>query len=380
MAVRIGVAGAFRSLSGMHTSRPAFWVSPVLCVAVLVAGIYAAISGLGATRLPLLIGGLVVLVAVDLAEFRRYPVRTPKPVAAGLLALRAALYVGLAYVDGSGLARILLVLVPFTAYFAFGQAVAIGLAAVCLAAAAVSVPDWYAHVERVSDLVMLTVGLVLTITMAAVAVRERDGRIRLQESHRTVAELSAAAERARVARDLHDDLGHHLTAIVVQLEKASAFHDREPATAKAAVLDAERSARRALGEVRESVRSLRSFHLLAALDELVAGKNDVTLTVSGSPDGHGTGALHALYRAAQEGITNSRRHAGATHIAVAVDLDSENARLTVADDGRGMGAAAEGFGLLGMRERVALSGGRVDLASSSSGTRLTVTIPAARTV
>ncbi|MDX8036035.1 sensor histidine kinase [Lentzea sp. BCCO 10_0856] len=363
----------------MHTSRPAPWVSPLLCAAVLIAGVYAAVSGLGTTRLPLLVGGLVVLVAVDLAEFRRYPVRTPKPVAAALLVLRAVLYVGVAYVDGSGLARVLLLLLPFTAYFAFGRGVAIGLAAVCVAVAVASTPDWYDHVEQVSDLVMFTVGLVLTIAMAAVAVRERDGRIRLVESHRTVAELSAAAERARVARDLHDDLGHHLTAIVVLLEKAAAFHDREPDTAKAAVLDAEQSARRALGEVRESVRSLRTFHLLAALDELVAGQGDVTLTVSGSPDGHDTGALHALYRAAQEGITNSRRHAAARCIAVAVDLDAERARLTVADDGRGMGAAAEGFGLLGMRERVALAGGRVDLASTSAGTRLTVTIPVART-
>ena len=376
MAVCFGVVGASgTSLSGMFTSRPAFWVSPVMCAAVLVAGVYAAVSGLGDTSVPLLAGGLVVLVAVDLVEFRRYPVRTPKAVAAGLLVLRVALYLGLAYVDGSGLARVMLLLVPFTAFFAFGQGVAVVLAVACFAVAVVSTPDWYADLEQASDLVMFAVGLVLTITMAAVAVRERDGRIRLQESQRTVAELSAAAERARVARDLHDDLGHHLTAIVVLLEKASAFHDLDPGTSKAAVLDAERSARRALGEVRESVRSLRSFHLPAALDELVAGQGDVTLTVRGSPDPHDTGALHALYRAAQEGITNARRHAAAGSIAVAVELDAERARLTVADDGRGMGAAAEGFGLLGMRERVALAGGRVDLASSPAGTRLTVTIP-----
>ncbi|MET9227227.1 sensor histidine kinase [Lentzea sp. NPDC003310] len=361
----------------MYTSRPAFWVSPVMCAAVLVAGVYAALSGLGDTSVPLLVAGLALLVVVDLAEFRRYPVRTPASIAAVLLALRTGLYVGLAYVDGSGLARLLLVLVPFTAFFAFGWRVAVALAVGCLVLAVVSTPGWYAHVEQVSDLVMFAVGLVLTLTMAAVAVRERDGRIRLQESNRTIAELSAAAERARVARDLHDDLGHHLTAIVVSLEKASAFHDREPGTAKAAVLDAERSARRALGDVRESVRSLRPFHLPSALDELVAGQGDVALTVSGSPEEHATGALHALYRAAQEGITNARRHARATRIAVAVELDAERARLTVADDGRGMGAAAEGFGLLGMRERVALAGGRVDIASSPAGTTLTVTIPVA---
>ncbi|WP_285637795.1 sensor histidine kinase [Lentzea sp. NBRC 102530] len=357
----------------MNTSRPAFWVSPVMCAAVLVAGVYAGVSGLGDTRLPWFVGGLLLLVAVDVFEFRRYPVRTPRPVAVLLLLSRTALYTGLAFVDGSGLARLLLLLVPFTAYFAFGLRVAVALAVACLGVAVVSTPDWYAHLEQTSDLVMFVVGLVLTLTMAAVAVRERDGRVRLQESQRTIAELSAAAERARVARDLHDDLGHHLTAIVVQLEKASAFHDRSPDTSKAALLDASRSARRALSEVRESVRSLRSFSLPSALEELAAG--DVTLTVSGAPDSFGTGALHALYRAAQEGITNARRHAEATHIAVAVALDAERAVLTVTDDGRGMGAAAEGFGLLGMRERVALAGGRVDLASSSAGTVLTVTIP-----
>ncbi|HEX7304000.1 sensor histidine kinase [Lentzea sp.] len=358
----------------MRTSRPAFWVSPVLCAAVLVAGVHAAVAGLGTTRLPLLVGGLVVLVALDFAELRRYPVRTPRTVAVALLASRAVLYVGIAFVDGSGLARLLLLLLPFTAFFAFGQTVAIGLGVACLAVAVVSTPDWYAHVEKVSDLVMFTVGLVIAIAMAAVAVRERDGRIRLEESHRAVAELAAEAERARVARDLHDDLGHHLTAVVVQLEKAAAFHDHDPATAKTAVLDAQRSARRALNDVRESVRSLRSFHLLAALGELAG--DDVALVVSGSPDGHDTGALHALYRAAQEGITNARRHAAATRITVEVELGADRARLTVADDGRGMGAAAEGFGLLGMRERVALAGGRVDLAGTASGTTLTVTIPA----
>ncbi|WP_054047716.1 sensor histidine kinase [Alloactinosynnema sp. L-07] len=362
----------------MHTSRPAPWVSPVLCAAVLVAGLYAAMAGIGTTALPLLIGGLAALVGLDLAEHRRYPVQTPHRVAAVLLVLRAALYSGVAFVDGSGLARVLFLLLPFTAYFAFGQTTAIVLGVACVGLAAVSTPGWYAEVEKVSDLVMFTVGLVLTIAMAAVAVQERQGRIRLQESHRQVAELSAAAERSRVARDLHDDLGHHLTAIVVLLEKATAFRDRDAGAAQQAIEDAERSARRALTDVRESVRTLRSapFGLAPALDELVGGQSDVTLDVTGDEDRYDVAALQALYRAAQEGVTNSRRHAKASRIAVSVDLDESRARLTVADDGRGFSRGREGFGLIGMRERVALAGGRVDIDSApGAGTRLTVTIP-----
>lgn len=356
----------------MSASRPVAWVSPVMCAAVLVAGLYAAASGLGATRLPLLVGGLVLLVSLDVAE----PCPARARVAAGLLVARAALGVGVSFVDGSGLARLLLLLLPFHAYFAFGRRVAVAVAVACLAVAVVSTPGWYAHVEKVSDLVMFTVGLVFTVAMAAVAVRERDGRIRLQESHRTVAELSAAAERARVARDLHDDLGHHLTAVVVQLEKAAAFHDHDPATAKAAVRDAEQSARRALNDVRESVRSLRSFHLPTALEELAG--DDVELVVEGSPDGYETAALHALFRAAQEGVTNARRHAAAGRVSVHVELGAGQATLVVTDDGRGTGGAPEGFGLRGMRERVALAGGRVEVVSTASGTTLEVTIPGRR--
>ncbi|HVK26276.1 MAG TPA: sensor histidine kinase [Actinokineospora sp.] len=367
----------------MHTSRPAPWVSLVLCAAVLVAGLYAAMAGIGTAgmgmaELPLLIGGLAALVGLDLAEHRRYPVQTPPRVAAVLLALRAASYAGIAFVDGSGLARVLFLLVPFTAYFAFGRTVAIVLGVACVGLAAVSTPGWYAEVEKVSDLVMFTVGLVLTIAMAAVAAQERQNRIRLQESHRQVAELSAAAERSRVARDLHDDLGHHLTAIVVLLEKATAFRDRDADAARLAVEDAERSARRALTDVRESVRSLRSasFGLTPALDELVGGQTDVTLAVTGDEDRYDVAALQTLYRAAQEGITNSRRHAEAGRIAVSVDLADARARLTVADDGRGFTRGREGFGLVGMRERVALAGGRLDIDSApGAGTRLTVTIP-----
>ncbi|MGW1767389.1 sensor histidine kinase [Streptomyces sp. NPDC002073] len=362
----------------MYSSRPAPWTAPVLYGAVLTAGWYAAASGLGDGELPLFTVGLALLVGIDAAECRRYPARTPLRPALALLCVRAALFTLVAATDGSGLSRALFVLLPFTAYFAFGRAAACAIAVGCLCLAVLTTPRWYADPERVSDLLMFAVGLVLTVTMAGVAVGERRLRARLEESREEVALLSAAAERNRVARDIHDGLGHHLTAVVVQLEKASAFRELDPAAADRAVGDARRSARQALADVRTSVGALRAepFRLRPALDELIAGHEDVTLRVAGEEGGYGTSALTALYRAAQEGITNARRHAAATRIEVTVVLDRAQARLTVSDDGRGFAHRAEGFGLRGMRERVEAAGGRLDIDSGrGDGTRLTVTLP-----
>jgi signal transduction histidine kinase len=371
------------------------WVSSLLYAAVFVAGGYAGLAGLGRTLPALFVGGLAALVALDLVERRRYPVRTPPGPAVALLAARLALFVVVAAADGSGLSRVLFLLLPFTAYFAFGRtaAIAVGVGCVALVVAGyeLTVPRWYGEVELVSDLLMFCVGLVLTIAMAAVAVQEQQGRARLEETHEQlreyaarVAGLSAAAERNRLARDIHDGLGHHLTAIAVLLEKAATFRERDPAAAERAVHDAHRSARRALDDVRRSVRALRvettPFRLSSALDDLVREVDDgclsVTLDWAGDEGGYDTTALTALYRAAQEGLTNARRHARATHVSVTVHCDASRARLIVADDGRGFPPEREGFGLLGMRERVQLAGGSVEVdGGSGAGTRITVTIP-----
>ncbi|HEY3003576.1 MAG TPA: sensor histidine kinase, partial [Kribbellaceae bacterium] len=371
------------------SSRPVPWVAPLLYGAVLVAGLYAWLAGLGDTRALLFVTGLAGLFTVELAERRRYPAGTPVAPAIALLAVRFALTVVAALADGSGLAAILLVLLPFAAYFAFGRTVAIALGAGCvalvLARIALAEPRWYDDLERVSDLLMIAVGVVLAITMAGVAAEAQRGREELRRYAGQVAALSAATERNRVARDLHDSLGHHLTALSILLEQAAAFADRDPATARRALEDAQASARQALDDVRDAVRMLRAdaapFRLSTALAELVrqpgtGARPAVTLDLSGDELGYDEPALLALYRAAQEGLTNARRHAAAGTVEVTVRLDEREARLEIADDGRGFTPGQEGFGLLGMRERVELAGGRVALDSGpGAGTRLVVTIP-----
>jgi signal transduction histidine kinase len=378
----------------MSASRPLPWVSSVIYGAVLLAGLYASVVDLGQLRLVQFLTGLGALAVLEVVEHRRYPRGTPRRTAVVLFAARVMLFVVVGLADGSGSAWVLLVLVPFDAYFAFGRVASISAGLTVVAAIVVgnvlTVPGWYAQAEPVSDLLMFSLGLILSTAMAAAAVDAQRGQTRLARSHerlveyaRQVAELSQTAERNRVARDIHDGLGHHLTAISVLLEKVATFADRDPQVATQALDDARRSARLALEDVRRSVHTLRSetpFRLSAALTDLVRSVDgeppEVHVDLIGDEDGYSTASLTALYRAAQESLTNVRRHAAATRVSVRLSLDGDRAELVVADDGRGFQPHREGFGLRGMRERVELLGGDVRVDSRpGAGTRITVTVP-----
>ncbi|WP_306366090.1 sensor histidine kinase [Nocardiopsis sp. CC223A] len=395
--------------------RTVAWVSAAVYGVVGAAGLYYAAVGLGGDgpAEPLRLVGFTacigLLFALEFAERRLFPVRTPTGPAIAFLAARPALFVAAAALDPSGLSRVLFVLVPFSAYLAFGRTVSLTLGALCLllllGGYAVWVPDWYTDATYVSDVLMFSVGLVLAIAMAGITVREQQGRTRLEEalgdlerSHARltayadrVAELSAEAERNRVARDIHDGLGHHLTAIAVQLEKAAEFRDLDPRAAGQALADARGSTRSALEDVRHSVRTLRGggtgFRLRPALADLVRdsgrGRPTVTLSVTGEEDGFGDAELTTLYRACQEALTNARRHSGAGLVSVTVVFDETEARLVVRDDGVGppgppseLLSRSPGLGLTGMRERAALVGGSVELhGGPGEGTRVSVTVP-----
>ena len=222
---------------------------------------------------------------------------------------------------------------------------------------------------------------------------------KLRASSERVAELAAADERNRLARDIHDSLGHHLTAISIQLEKALAFRARSPDDADRAIEDARQSARAALTDVRRSVASLRGaddpFSLRSSLARLVDQVSDtrfsIDLLIDGDEVGFAQPALMTLYRAAQEGLTNVYRHAQeARQVSIHVSLDQAGAELCLGDDGRGFDPTflaalplgrADRYGLQGLRERVDLVGGRLrvesspDPASRDHGTRLIVWVP-----
>ncbi len=336
---------------------------------------------------------MAALVALDWFERRRWPGGSPVLPGSLLLLVRLGLFLVVAAADGSGLSRVLLLLLPFGAYFVLGPVASVAVGALCLGGIAIAFqaadPGWHGRTEAVADVLMFAIGLVLAVAMASVAVEEQRQRGRVEASHARlrayadqVADLSAAAERGRLARDIHDGLGHHLTAISVLLEKAEAYRDRDAAVADAAVADARRSAHSALEEVRASVRTLRAdaepFRLAAALDELALRSDrdqSIVVDIEGDEGGFARDVLVALFRAAQEGVTNARRHSGAGLVAIRLRLDEDRARLVVSDDGRGF-TAAEGAGLTGMRERLELVGGTLAVDSvPGAGTRLTAVVP-----
>lgn len=200
-------------------------------------------------------------------------------------------------------------------------------------------------------------------------------------------ELAAAHERNRLAREIHDNLGHYLTVASVQIEAAKVTLATEPSRALDALDKAHDHVKRGLAGVRESVSALRvspveNRTLAGAIGSLVEeARTDgyaVRLHVLGEPAVVVADAALAVYRAAQEGLTNIRKHASASTVDVELDFSQPDLlRLTVRDDGCGASETSGGFGLIGIRERVNLLGGQCRVETQpGNGFCLEVVIPA----
>jgi signal transduction histidine kinase len=197
-------------------------------------------------------------------------------------------------------------------------------------------------------------------------------------------ELATTRERNRVAREIHDGVGHYLTVVKTQLDAAAALIPTQPERGREAVVKAAKLAAEALDDVRRSVGTLRTDTarppLPDALRELAThGEPVPTLSIEGAPRPLAPGVEHALFRAAQEGLTNIRKHARATQALVRLDFRTPSRIvLELSDNGIGApAAAASGFGLQGLRERIEVIGGTVDAANRlEGGFALRVEVPA----
>jgi signal transduction histidine kinase len=238
--------------------------------------------------------------------------------------------------------------------------------------------------EGVGTLAAVLFGAVVT----ALLQREQRARAelavlheRLRDHAAQVERLATAQERNRVARDIHDSLGHALTVVQMQLKAARAVLPTDPDRTDALLATAQRTSETALDDVRRSVRMLREPRPLPDLPDavaaLVAGSG-TDLEVVGEPRPLPEEAAEALHRAAQEGLTNVRKHARATRTRVVLAYRPHSVRIEVRDDGVGPPAdPGPGFGLVGLRERAEPLGGRVELTGPPEGGGvLTVEIPA----
>jgi two-component system sensor histidine kinase DesK len=207
----------------------------------------------------------------------------------------------------------------------------------------------------------------------------------LERANSEIERLTQEAERERIARDLHDLLGHTLTVITVKLDLArrllSHDHDRELGRdfvrAKNEIVEAEQTARNALAEVREAVSGYRAEGLDAEISRsrrtLLAA--DVELTTALDPVNLSSRQVNVLCLALREAVTNVVRHSHATVCHVTLVEKNKMIRFTVKDNGLG-GQIREGNGLLGMRERIQSMDGAVKLtAAAEGGTCLELTLP-----
>ncbi len=210
---------------------------------------------------------------------------------------------------------------------------------------------------------------------------------RLRENAAQLEQLATTQERNRVARDIHDGLGHHLTVVQMQVQAARAVLASDPARADAVLAQAQQQSTEALAEVRRSVAVLREARVVPPLgDALEALAADTSaagvpteLEVTGTVRALPPDTRESLFRAAQEGLTNVRKHAAAGRARLLLAYGEDGTvRLEVRDDGRGTAAGADavGFGLLGLRERAARLGGSVDVVSEpGAGTTVRVAVP-----
>jgi signal transduction histidine kinase len=224
--------------------------------------------------------------------------------------------------------------------------------------------------------------VIRTQTALARELAEQEARVRaLREQEEASA---VASERARIARDLHDVLAHSLSVMVVQASGARRALDKNPAAAVEAAGLIETSGRDALVELRRlfgtvrrgEVESLEGSPGLDSIEALVARARHAglpaTLRVEGEPVELGAGADMAAYRLVQEALTNALKHAGSSTTEVYVRHRPDGVSIDVIDEGDGHppvngDALSGGHGLVGMRERMNLYGGKVEAGPREGG-------------
>ena len=216
-------------------------------------------------------------------------------------------------------------------------------------------------------------------------VREAEARAELGRVHAELlatrelfADSTRTAERLRIARELHDALGHHLTALNLQLELARNIADRQ---SKGPVDHAHALSKELLVELRNVVSTMREeapLDLLGALQTLVAGIPHPRVHLDFENDLRVEAALaHTIFRCVQEALTNAVRHAGAENVFLSIATKDDAVALTVRDDGRGAAQLWVGHGLSGMRERIQGLGGTIEVdAQPGGGLTLRALLPA----
>src|SRR5579884_753705 len=346
-----------------HGFVPYLWL-------VYVAGVPLSLWGSGASAplIALQLAGLAMFLALYFAGYGRDGV--PALAYAGAIALVAAVT---APSDGWA-----------TSYYVFAATfVAFAVPArdayriIVAGVVLVGLLSWVTHVYPISIAMGLLFSVIVGVSCIASADEKRTNA-RLRQANDQIERLAKIAERERIARDLHDALGHTLSVIALKSQLACKLAERDPERAVAEIREVEAIARTTLDELRAAVSGYRAA---GNTDELSRARDVLAsagLQVECEADDVRLAPAHesVLALAIREAVTNVVRHARAHAVRLRLAADGGACRFEIQDDGVGA-SSTEGNGLRGMRERVESHGGSLE-RTSDRGTRVVVTLPLAR--
>ncbi len=200
---------------------------------------------------------------------------------------------------------------------------------------------------------------------------------KLKEYTDEVKRLSIVEERNRIAREIHDSLGHSMTALIMQLQMAEHYMGEDSGKSKELLANSVITAKNSLTGIREVVETLRGYDAVnlsqEAIKKLIQEFSqktgaEIKLTVTGEQDIKNSGAIADLYRIVQESMTNSIRHGNASKIDVTINYTRNSISFSIKDNGSGALDIHEGFGLKGIRERAKAFNGNVEYESADGFT------------
>ena len=257
-------------------------------------------------------------------------------------------------------------------------------------------PDAQIHfgMHILAETLVFGLGIFFVLQLTNKVLSERQMRQKLAQAHeqlqqysQKIEELATVQERNRIARDIHDSLGHALTSLNIQMQTAVKLWEREPVQARSFLAQAQELGKTAMQEVRKSISTLREDAreeqpLEAKIETLVEDFRQGTgLPICTNISRCGSVpplVAKTLYRIVQEALTNISKHARATEVQIQLSTTKEWVYLTVEDNGKGfdLNQNRSGFGLQGIQERVAAVKGHFQLKTSpGNGCRIVVEIP-----
>lgn len=247
----------------------------------------------------------------------------------------------------------------------------------------------------IAETLIFGLSLFFVLRLVSTLLSERQTKEQLAAAHEQlqqyalqIEDLAAVRERNRIARDIHDSLGHALTALSVQLQTAGKLWQHNPAKAEQFLVQAQQLAATAMKEVRQSVSTLRADAreeqpleeaITSLVEDFRQGTGVSTSTRINISTSVPSQVVKTLYRIVQEALTNIYKHAQATQVGIQVSTTPDSVHLCIEDNGKGFRLdrqAITGFGLQGMQERVTALNGYFHLETKpESGCRITVELP-----